>query len=181
MGLFDKILSGNKDVQSIINTVSDAANILIKEANKAAAEKASASSSEGGPLQGPFHSVPAESYEEAESGFSWGPVMPDEENQFNYPGPFYEYFDKVFSEEFPEYQISRKRAPYGVEAYIITFRKNGQTALIVELLSRSSEPDKLRSDCRRNGTPYLRYYYDYDGWWNTREYVKQRTRNALKF
>lgn len=114
----------------------------------------------------------------APSGFSWGPEMPDEENQYNYNGTYKEYFNDVFRTEFPDYTLESADTNNG-RATVFIFYKDGQKALVVELLSRKSSADKLRSDCRKERLPYLRYYYDYHGWWNTREYVKQRTRNAL--
>ncbi len=47
-------------------------------------------------------------------------------------------------------------------------------------MSESCEAKKFRDDCVRAGTPYLRFYYDHDGWWNTRSYVAGRIRGALK-
>ena len=63
---------------------------------------------------------------------------------------------------------------------VVDALKDGQKALVVELLSRSSAAAKLRRDCQREGIPYLRYYYDYEGWWNTRSYVTRRTAQALE-
>ncbi len=60
-----------------------------------------------------------------------------------------------------------------------SFIKNGKCALVVELFSGKSAAKKLREDCRRAGIPYLRYYIDVEGWWNTKKYVIERTRNAL--
>ena len=113
--------------------------------------------------------------EEGPSGFSWGPKMPDEENQFNFAGSYTEYFDKVFSEEFPEYDIEKE---YG-DQVVFTFIKDGSAKLVVELLHQSSGAYKRRRDCAKNGIKYLRYYVDHDGWWNTRRYVTERTRSAL--
>ncbi len=112
------------------------------------------------------------------SGFSWGPEMPDEENQYNFNGTYKEYFDNVFRSEFPEYMIESADVNYG-RATVFTFWDGGKKALVVELISRKSSVYKLRSDCNTLGIPYLRFYYDYHGWWNTREYVKKRTQNAL--
>ena len=112
------------------------------------------------------------------SGFSWGPVMPDEENQYNYNGTYKEYFDDVFRSEFPGYMIESADANHG-RTTVFTFWDGGKKALVVELISRKSSVYKLRSDCKAMGIPYLRFYYDYHGWWNTRGYVKQRTHNAL--
>lgn len=114
--------------------------------------------------------------EDGPSGFSWGPKMPDEPNQYNYPGSYRDYFMSIYRSEFADYEITEEI--FG-KATVLTFRKNGQVALIVELLSRTCGHQMRRRQCRQHNIPYLRYYYDYDGWWNTRAYVIQRTRNAL--
>ena len=57
--------------------------------------------------------------------------------------------------------------------------RDQKTALIVELLPQRSSVYKLRRDCATMGIPYLRYYYDHEGWWNTYSYVTERTRAAL--
>ena len=85
-----------------------------------------------------------------------------------------------FRNEFPEYALQKETVRDG-RAVIYTFQKNGETALVVELMSERSNAQKLRKSLRGTGTPYLRYYYDHEGWWNARAYVVQRTRNALKF
>ena len=59
-----------------------------------------------------------------------------------------------------------------------SFAVRAQTAHIA-MLGQSSAAYKIRRDCLRQGIPYLRYYYDHEGWWNTRAYVTQRTRAAL--
>ena len=117
--------------------------------------------------------------DDSPSGFSWGEKMPDEENQYSFNGTYVEYFDQIYKSEFPDYDVTHEKAPYR-EATVFTFRKDGKTALVVELLSRTSNAYKIRKDCAAAGIPYLRYYYNYHGWWNTRSYVIQRTRNALK-
>ena len=114
----------------------------------------------------------------APSGQSWGEVMPDEENQFNYRGTYLQYFEDIFAHEFAEYEVSRETVSDG-KRHIFTFRSGDRTALVVELMAQSSASRKLREKCRRSGTPYLRYYYDHEGWWNTRAYVTERTRKAL--
>ena len=114
-------------------------------------------------------------------GLSYGPYMPAEENQFNYPGPYDQYFLNIFREEFPQYEItlSKETRPNVREACAITFRYNGGTALMVELLSGRSMRDMLRRSCKSRGIPYLRFYYDHDGWWNTRSYVLGKAHEAL--
>ncbi|MBP5166166.1 MAG: hypothetical protein ILP09_02790 [Oscillospiraceae bacterium] len=176
MGLLSKILGGSgsdikldKIVKTVVDTVAEAAK------NGAAAQSATA----GTPARpAPDRREPEEA--SGPSGFSWGPVMPNEENQFNFNGSYIEYFKSVFGEAFPEYDIGTER-PKNSKATVFTFRKGGQTALIVELLNSSSEARKLRRTCAEQGIPYLRYYYDHEGWWNTKAYVIERTRKALKF
>ncbi len=114
----------------------------------------------------------------APSGFSWGETMPAEENQFNYPGTYVEYFDGIFRTEFPAYVTSHTPG-YGGRSTVFTLTAGGQTALTVELLSENSSSVKLRENCAKRGIPYLRFYYDHHGWWNTRSYVIARTRAAL--
>ena len=109
----------------------------------------------------------------------WGDIMPAEENQYSFSGSYVEYFNKVFSEEFPSYQISYAPAENGRAATIFTFTNAGRTALIVELMSDRSSVRKLRNQCWNEGIPYLRFYYDHPGWWNARSYVAGRVRSAL--
>lgn len=112
------------------------------------------------------------------SGFSWGPVMPDEENQFNFNGKYHDYFEQVYRAEFPGYTIE-KELPSNRSAAVFTFLRNGQKALVVEVISQKSSPYKARRDCAKENIPYLRFYYDHHGWWNTRRYVTERTKRAL--
>ena len=113
------------------------------------------------------------------SGFSWGDEMPKEENQFNFDGHYLTYFDKVFSEAFPQLRITRETLPTTIRATAYNFWQGDRKVLVAELMSERSESNKLRSDCRAKGIPYVRFYYDHDGWWNTRSYVATRTRAAL--
>lgn len=119
--------------------------------------------------------------EEAEgpSGVSWGPRMPDEPNQYNYYGTFWEYFEDIFHRDFAEYTVTRQENPRTASVYAYSFSMDGETLLMVELLSRRNDVYKLRSDCRKQGIPYLRFYYDVEGWWNTRAYVIDRIKKAL--
>ena len=118
--------------------------------------------------------------EPSPSGFSWGEDMPNEECQFNYNGNYLQYFESIFRSEFPEYNITWAYGdPRAVQSVVFTFVKNGRTALIVELMSEKSNARRIRNNCQRNGISYLRYYYDHDGWWNTKAYVISRTRQAL--
>ena len=105
--------------------------------------------------------------------------IPAEENQYNYKGTYIEYFDHVFKEEFPSYRIEHELWYQGKRA-IFTFWDGGRKALVVEVLNSNADAKKLRAECAASGVPYLRYYHDHDGWWNTRAYVTERTRKALQ-
>ena len=104
--------------------------------------------------------------------------MPAEENQYNFSGSYTEYFEKIFHEEFPDLTFDRKD-PKNMWGHIYTFTGAAGKALVIELLSQKSDPKKLREKCRQEGTPYLRFYYDYEGWWNTKAYVIDRMKKAL--
>lgn len=112
------------------------------------------------------------------SGDSWGPRMPDEPNQYNSGRPYHDYFSRVFAEAFPSYQIDKKMM-IGERGYIYTFTQAGATKLVVEVISARSSVYKVRNDCRKQGIPYIRFYHDYHGWWNTKSYVIRRTKEAL--
>ena len=115
----------------------------------------------------------------APAGTYWGPVMPAEENQYNFNGPYIEYFRQIFKTEFPEYGLD-----YGKErtwhSEHFTFWDGERKALVVEILPKRSNAKIIRARCRAEGVPYLRYYHDVEGWWNVRSYVVERTRKALK-
>lgn len=114
------------------------------------------------------------------SGFSWGDVMPDEENQYNFNGTYQQYFENIFRFYFSEYYIRLDYGQYNKMPRYSFFRDN-RCVLVIELMSEKSSSQKLRNECRKSGIPYLRYYIDHKDWWNTREYVVTRTRNALKY
>lgn len=116
--------------------------------------------------------------EEGPSGDSWGPTMPAEPNQFNSGLSYQDYFSKVFKEAFPEYQVDREEYKQG-KGTIFTFFLNGQKKLVTEVVSCSTYRYALAKKCRQEGIPHLRYYYDYDGWWNTESYVVRRTAKYL--
>ena len=180
MGLFSKLFGKNVEEGSDEKKALDLLESLFKSAQDA---KKNEKKDEAKPETEAAPAAPAaasDSYDEEEdgpSGFSWGPKMPAEPNQYNYKGTWREYFREIFTTEFSQYtlDVQEKNGRY----MKFTFLKDGATALVVEILSASSEHKKVRSDCRAKGIPYLRYYFNYDGWWNTREYVITRTRNAL--
>ena len=117
--------------------------------------------------------------EETPLGRSWGEKMPKEPNQYNYPGIYREYFEDIFSKDFPDLTVYREPNPRSTKASAYSFFRGTQKVLVVELLSRSCDVYQVRNACRRSGTPYLRFYYDYEGWWNARSYVVNRMRKAL--
>ncbi|MCR5639248.1 MAG: hypothetical protein K6F97_10505 [Lachnospiraceae bacterium] len=108
------------------------------------------------------------------SGFSWGENMPVDENQYNYNGTFMEYFEFVIKEEYPMYKLVVNHDEKQFLLYDGT-----KPVLVVEILSECDNTNWLRNKCKYEGTPYCRFYYDHQGWWNTREYVKHRTHLAL--
>ena len=169
MGLFSKLLG---DVNRQLART--AANEIVKNVQQ------QATTPQPAPQQNPSqpYAQAAAPEELGPSGFSWGPTMPAEENQYSYKGSYIDYFMNIFRAEFPQYQITCKPSE-NMQYVLITFNAANRTALVVELLSRKSSPVKLRQSCRQQGIPYLRFYYDYEGWWNTRAYVNDRVRKAL--
>lgn len=129
--------------------------------------------------QNPPAAAPAQQAAAAYTGKSWGVVMPNEPNQYNYPGTYREYFEEIFRREFSAYRVLRSENRFTKKAVSYWFMDGDRTALAVELVSQNCDVKKLREDCRRSGIPYLRFYYDYEGWWNTRAYVVSRMRRAL--
>ena len=111
-------------------------------------------------------------------GPSWGPEMPAEENQFNYGGHFTAYFEHIFRDDFPACFVSREVFDGG-RRVVYRFYRDGVPALLVELLGQGSKAARQRRLCARDGIPYLRFYYNHHGWWNTRAYVVRRIREAM--
>ena len=110
-------------------------------------------------------------------GRSWGEIMPEEENQFSFNGSYRLYFEQIFRSEFPQYRLEEQYIDGNRTVY--TFWSGSRKALVVELMSQRCEAKKLRRTCGEQGIPYLRYYFDHEGWWNTRSYVVNRTKKAL--
>ena len=133
----------------------------------------------GGSVETAPERAAAEPMRLTDAGVSWGSKMPAEENQFSYPGTYLEYFAHVFKEEFPEYNITYGQKPRILGA-LFTFWSGTGKALVVEILPESSETVRVKKACAAQGVPYLRFYYNHHGWWNTRSYVTQRTRQALQ-
>lgn len=169
MSLLSKLLGGKKP------TLSDVVDLLQGKD----AQTVEPAAPKPAPAQYTRPTAQPEPEPEGPSGVSWGERMPNEPNQYNYYGTFWEYFEDIFRRDFADYQVTRKENPRALSVYTYTFSKGNGTLLVVELFSRRSDAYKVRSDCRKQGIPYLRFYYDYDGWWNTRAYVTDRIRKAL--
>ena len=168
MSLLSKLLGGKKP------SLSDVVELFQEKEQKPASS----------PVSHSYNARPEPAYtvemgEETPIGRSWGERMPNEPNQYNYPGSYREYFEDIFSREFAAYRTVRSENPRTDKASSYTFFAGDKPALVVELLSRSCDAKQIREGCRRSGTPYLRFYYDYEGWWNARSYVVNRMNKAL--
>lgn len=176
MGLFSKLMGGDKELE---NAAKDLFNGILNNMQKEAENQRQNAPAQPAAEQNVYRNAPESVQKQSgPSGFSWGEDMPDEENQYNYNGPFAEYFENIFRAEFPQYRLEREDIQ-GMKRVIFTFYEGAGKALVVELMPQSSAAKKLRETCAKEGVPYLRYYYDHQGWWNTRAYVTQRTKNAL--
>ena len=180
MGLFSNLFGNDgKDIDNALNKMKNLTEDIMDDGqinsaqNKPAA--APASPDNGVPLKN--NHVVSERVD-GPSGDSWGPDMPDEENQFNSGLGFKEYFTNIYNTEFTSYQID-KADPLNRNALIFTFSQGGSKKLVVEVISDRTSPYKYRNECRAQGIPYIRFYYDHEGWWNTKSYVIRRTSEAL--
>lgn len=138
---------------------------------------------------------------EAATEGSWGENMPSVPNQYNYPGSPEEYFMEVLRDAFPGKTVRKEEVEYQspsiwikgpdkkfheqpgkkTPACIFTIQQNGRILLAVELLSVSSKNFKQnQKSFADKGIPYIRFYHDVPGWWNTRAYVTQRALAAAK-
>ena len=180
MGLFSNLFGNDgKDIDNALSKMKNLAEDIMDDGqiNSQQSKPApSAPVNSGVPLN--QNRRPEPEYIEGPSGDSWGPNMPSEENQFNSGLSYQDYFANIFNSEFASYQID-KEVPGNRNAVIFTFRQAGVKKLVVEVISDRTNPYKYRNECRAQGIPYIRYYYDHDGWWNTKSYVVRRTSNAL--
>ena len=166
---------GLKEVEDKVNEAVQAS----KENEKVSGEKPAGAVIGGGVPSGTIigggSAVPAGEYHER----SWYEEVPSEECQYNFGGSYLDYFTKIFREDFPEYDVGLETVESG-RRYKYTLRKAGDVSLVVELMTEKSEANKLRRDTLRAGIPYTRFYFDHYGWWNTRKYVVDRVKNALR-
>ena len=167
MSLLSKLLRGKKP------SLSDVVDLLQGKDQK------TASGQSGYVASHPVNPVPESFGEETPIGRSWGERMPNEPNQYNFPGTYLEYFQDIFNREFAAYRVARTRNPLSDKTMVFNFYDGFRPVLVVEVMSRRADLQKLRRDCARSGIPYLRFYYDYHGWWNARSYVVNRINAAL--
>ena len=116
---------------------------------------------------------------EEKSGRSWGPTMPQEENQFSFKGTYKEYFSGIFKAEFSDFKVEQSTDPKRDAEFFTFIDASGKTRLFVEVMSRKTNAQRRKTECVKNNIPYLRFYHDYHGWWNTRSYVIDRVRGQL--
>ena len=95
MGLFSKLFGAKaeKEAMDVLKNITQAAVDAQKEQNAQAAQNVNTASNAS--------AAPSYAAEEEPSGFSWGPTMPAQENQYNFPGTYEEYFDSIFLKEYP--------------------------------------------------------------------------------
>ena len=181
MGLFSNLFgSDGKDIDNALNKMKNLAEDIMDDgqinSQNSQQSKPYSPAANSEPLNN--NRRPEPEYVDGPSGDSWGPNMPSEENQFNSGLNYMDYFTKIFEEGFGAYQIDKQNLRDG-KAMLYTFSQAGVKKLVVEVISDRSNPYKYRKECRSQGIAYLRYYYDHDGWWNTKSYVTRRTANAL--
>ena len=177
MGFFSKLFGDSEEGKKAASFFDE----LLKNAEKAKKEEKK-KPEEDKPEQNTANTAAQtqEMYDEEEdgpSGDSWGPRMPAEPNQYNFGGSYLEYFKTVYAEEFPTYRLEVEKRSKKIT--MLTLWDGNKKALVVDLLSASSEAKGMRRRCREQHIPYLRFYYDYHGWWNTRSYVVRRSREAM--
>ena len=178
MSLFSKILGGNNADKSPLDLLKNAAETVRNEAEKAA-ETAKKNFADNTAFREALQNAPSRQDPQPKPyGHTWDRAMPEEENQYSFNGTYLQYFDKVFREDFPAYTV-RQEPGRDERSPLFVFYQNGQKALVVELKSERSSAQAIRRQCEAEGTPYLRFYYDHDGWWNVRSYVTNRVRGAL--
>lgn len=172
MGLFDKL---KKSVELGAKALGDLAETGAKALNELAESAGAKESNDVYDFAPSQPQRPAA----AASGDSWGDEMPAEENQYNFSGNYVQYFEKVLREEFPAYALGIDDSDR-TRRTVFTLRTGTSKALVIEVMTESSAAQKLRRQCEAEGTPYLRFYFDHRGWWNTRSYVARRVRAALR-
>ena len=187
MGLFDQALKdvlektkeSLKEADSALNQLKEAAEKVSKEDVKNAFSFLGNLANNAGEVikeeaEASFHNEAPVTYDNV----SYGEFMPDEENQYNYPGNYVEYFEDVLKKEFPQYQLDIEPLRNNT-ATAFYLNKDGKKEMVIEVMSENSAAKKFRKECLEQGLRYLRFYYNHPGWWNTRAYVVERINKAL--
>ncbi len=171
MGIFSKLFGGNKEAEKAAN---DLLSILAK-ANEAQKPQTTQPKQDEKPQQ-----QPQQPQYDDEDLSEWEKI-PSEECQYNYSGSFEQYFEHVFAEDFPGYRVEKAyvNKPDYKKRVAYSFYNGASKVLVIELMPESSEAKKFREDCKKAGVSYLRFYYDHEGWWNTRSYVTSRIKAVL--
>lgn len=201
MGLFSKIFGSEEKAKSVLdsiqkvadNVLSESADALksVQKAAQSALDQSEQNAQNTQNVQNPAASGPqviqtpenpAQFFAAAaQQNASWGEKMPAEPNQHNFPGSYSEYFESIFREELPSFRVTKELVRNGTGT-VYSFYKGEDDAekkMVIELRSDRCNAKALRRECEQAGIPYLRFYYDHTGWWNTRSYVVSRIRGAL--
>lgn len=165
MGFLSKLFGGDKAAEKVAQ---DLLNGIFGGQN--------ASKPQETPASAPAAPAPAQNSWEDEGDSQWD-RMPAEENQYNFSGHFTQYFEGIFAAELPGYRV--EKSVIDDRRHVYTFYNGTAKALVVELMPESCSAYKLRNDTKKEGVPYLRFYYDHQGWWNTRSYVTSRLHGAV--
>lgn len=179
MGFFDNVLNKLKDAAETVAKEAESAINAATGAANASNYNTASNSSAARPAQGIVIPSSEPAAPKPDYGCSWGPEMPDEENQYNFSGSYDQYFYAVYAQAFPEYRLTSESIRQG-RATLINFWQGERKVLVVELMSDTSSANRIRESCRREHVAYLRFYYNHPGWWNTKAYVIARTGDALK-
>ena len=128
MSLLSKLLGGKKP------SLSDVVELFQEKEQKPASS----------PVSHSYNARPEPAYtvemgEETPIGRSWGERMPNEPNQYNYPGTYHQYFEDIFQTEFAAYRVVRTDNPLTSRATSYSFYAGDTPVLVVELLSRSCD------------------------------------------
>ena len=170
MSFFSKLFNGDKEAEKA------ARDILTGIFGNANQDKADAHPrQENNPEPAAEEVKPASS--NAPTGPYGGDVPPAEENSFTFNGPYQSYFEKIFREDFPGYRFEKDSSK--THRTIYTFYGAAGKQLILEVMSEKSNAKSVRKAAAQQNIPYLRFYYDHEGWWNTRSYVVERIRKVL--
>ena len=171
MGLFSKLVGNDKDAKKAVDFLKGVVGDAVNEVAKAA-EAAKAS---GGATPQEARAAVPSSQSMEDGRYS---SIPAEENQYNFQGTWLQYFDKILHEDWDEYSIRREEG-YDDRCPLFVFYSGAKKELVIELKTERSTAQRIKKQCAAEGVRYLRFYYDHEGWWNTRAYVRARISKAL--